>query len=107
MIPLENTSLLTYTAEDEDGNEEFFALMIEKSKEESFDIDVFMKDLNDIETEDDDALEEAILDVMDKYSVIEMFDQEDIDELTEEGRIDPEDLHSSLYEVIVEEKEEE
>lgn len=107
MITLEQTGLLTYTAETEDGHEDFFAILIEKSNEESFSIDDFMAELSKIEADDNDKLDEAIIDVMDKFSVIEMFDQDDIDELTEEGRIDPEDLHSSLFEVYSEEQEEE
>jgi hypothetical protein len=103
MIPFEQTDIVVIGTEQDEGDE-LLALLIIKEAGHSFSFDDFLEDLSTIEDEqDENALEAEIERVMASHRVLEMYDSEDLSEFLEDGELDSDDLHESLYEIYKEE----
>lgn len=103
MIPIEQTDIVVIGTQQDDGDE-LLALLIIKEADYSFSLDAFLDDLNEIdESQDEDSLESEIERVMQHHKVLEMYDSEELSEFLEDGDLDSDDLHASLYEIYREE----
>ncbi|HKJ33576.1 MAG TPA: hypothetical protein VKA34_17200 [Balneolales bacterium] len=82
-------------------------VLIDKNNIDKYNIDDFMNEVLALETSllSEEDKDQEYDELLERYGIIEVFDQEEISELTESGDIDPEDLHSSLYELMREERE--
>lgn len=96
MIPFENTDLHIVEIETEDGSDTRLYFLLNQSELNTFDPQLFLDELDLVmpKVEKNPELFDSLLE---KFNVLELFDQEDIEELIDEGMVDPEDLHQSLY----------
>jgi hypothetical protein len=105
MIPFENTDLKVVGWEYNDDEQILLFILLPKKASEVFNSDDFIRQLSTLENS---SLSEEIKDekyevLLEQYEILEIFEQEEISELTEKGEIDPEDIHQSLYEFLKEE----
>ena len=77
-------------------------ILLDKKNIDKYDLDGFMNDILSLEllTVSEEEKDKRYEDLLDRYGIIEVFDQEEISELSENGNIDPDDLHYSLYKLI-------
>ncbi len=104
MIPFEETDLHVIELESENGEITRLYLLNEIVEDQPFNADEFVAKMDEVlpKTDKNPELFDALLDEM---NVIEIFDQFDIEELIDEGLIDPDDLHQSLYDFLAVENE--
>jgi hypothetical protein len=104
MIPFEETDLHIIELESEAGEITRLYLLNEIVEGQGFNADEFVAKMDEVlpKTDKQPELFDALLDEM---NVIEIFDQGDIEELIDEGLIDPDDLHQSLYDFLAVENE--
>lgn len=101
--PLEDTDLRIIELETESGETSSIYFLIERSVSDTFDPQSFFDKLDTLfldEEPDVDKLD----DLFEEFGVLEMLDDEEFNDLIEEGEIDPEDIHPSLYEFLTEEE---
>lgn len=106
MIPFELTDLKIIQVESDEGQLTFFLLM-ESDKSAIFNIDTFT---NEFEAyldgdEDDESYDAEFDQFLEEIGVIELFSQDDIDEMLEDDLLNPDDIHQSLYEYLIAEEE--
>jgi hypothetical protein len=97
MIAFEKTDLKIIELETEDGGEARLYLLIETVENTEFDMQKFIDDMDKVMPLVD-RNPNAFDQMLDRNKVLEIFDEEDIEELIDEGVLDPEDLHQSVYE---------
>lgn len=97
MIAFEKTDLKIIELETEDDGVARLYLLIETVEDVVFDMQKFIDDMDAVMPQVDKN--ETIFDAMlSRNNVLEIFDEEDIEEMIDEGELDPEDLHQSIYE---------
>lgn len=106
MVNFEHTDLKIIGWEIDDKQKLLLYVLLDKNNADKFDIDHFMNEILSLELEN---ISEEIKDnkyelILDKFGIIEAFDQDEISDLTQQGEIDPEDIHQSLYELVKEER---
>lgn len=104
MTPFEETDLKIIELETEDDTVARLYLLIEVNPDEEFSTEKFVEELDKV-LPIMDKNPNAFDNMLDKMSVIEIFDQEDVEELIDQGIVDPDDLHSSLYEFLLTEND--
>ena len=105
MIPFENTDLKIIGWKFNYDEQILLFILLPKKYSEVFNSEEF---INQLTTLDNSSLSEDIKDekyeeLLEQYEILEIFEQEEISELTGKGDIDPDDLHQSLYEFLKEE----
>jgi hypothetical protein len=100
--PLEETDLRIVELETDSGDTSSIYFLLERSISDSFDPQAFFDKL-DVLFVDEDPDVDKLDDLFDEFGVLEMLDDEEFVELIDEGEIDPEDIHPSLYEFLTEE----
>lgn len=104
MTPFEHTDLKIIELETEDDTVARIYLLLDVTEEKEFDTDNFVTELDKV-IPVMDRNPNAFDKLLDRLSILEIFDQEDIEELIDQGIIDPDDLHTSLYEFLLTEND--
>jgi hypothetical protein len=97
MKAFENTDLKIIELETEDGGVARLYLLIETIEGTEFDMQKFIDDMDEVMPKVDKN-PNAFDEMLNRNNVLEIFDEEDIEEMIDEGELDPEDLHQSIYE---------
>ncbi len=107
MIPFDETDLQIITIESDSGGAVNLYLLMLNGEADQLDGEALLDEMQEIETSsaDDSQKDLDYQRLLDRMGIIEIFDQEEIEELIEEGLIDPEDLHYSVYQIVSEEME--
>ncbi|TNE71665.1 hypothetical protein EP331_08990 [bacterium] len=104
MIPFENTDLHIIELESDDNVITRLYLLNEVVEGVDFSVDDFVAEMDEVLPKAD-TKPELFDQLLDRMNVIEIFDQEDIEDLIDEGFVDPDDLHQSLYDFLATEDE--
>ena len=99
MIPFEHTDIKIIELETEDDLSTRIYLLIEVDPDNEFISEVFIEEMDRVLPKIDKN-PELFDDMLDRLGVIDIFDQEDVEDLIDQGIVDPDDLHSSLYEFL-------
>lgn len=102
MVSFENTDLKIIAWDTNNGTRAQLYILLEAGFSNSFDPYLLLEKMHDIEHDqtDEDEKDREFDDLMDLYGIIEIFEDEEINELIEENEIDPGDLHQSIYELV-------
>ena len=105
MISFNDTDLQIITIENDFEDSTNLYLLIRASEMVNLDTEKLLDKLSDLETsdKDEDQKDDDYEELLERMGIIEIFDQDEIENLTEEGLIDPEDLHYSIYQIVAEE----
>ena len=105
MITFNDTDLQIITIENDLDDSTNLYLLIQAEAKENLDTEKLLDELSDLETsaKGEDQKDEDYDELLERMGIIEIFDQDEIENLTEDGLIDPEDLHYSIYQIVAEE----
>ena len=105
MIPFNDTDLQIINIEIDPEDSTNLYLLMSADMAEELDLENLLDQLAALEESDndDDQKDEDYQELLERTGIIEIFDQDEIEDLLEEGLIDPEDLHYSLYQITAEE----
>jgi|GEM_PF-2091092 len=105
MIPFNDTDLQIVNVEIDPDDSTSFYLLILADMADDLDLERLMDELAALEESDndDDQKDNDYQELLERMGIIEIFDQDEIEDMIEEGLINPEDLHYSLYQIATEE----
>ena len=105
MISFNDTDLQIITIENDLEDSTNLYLLLHADARENLETEKLLDELSDLETsdKDEDQKDDDYEELLERMGIIEIFDQDEIENLTEEGLIDPEDLHYSIYQIVSEE----
>ncbi len=105
MISFNDTDLQIITIENDLEDSTSLYLLLHADMKEHLGTEKLLDELSDLETsdKDEDQKDDDYEELLERMGIIEIFDQDEIENLTEEGLIDPEDLHYSIYQIVAEE----
>ena len=105
MISYNDTDLQIITIENDLDDSTNLYLLIRAEMKENLDTEKLLNELSDLEAsgKDEDQKDDDYEELLERMGIIEIFDQDEIENLTEDGLIDPEDLHYSIYQIVSEE----
>lgn len=105
MIPFNDTDLQIANVEIDPDDSMSFYLLMSADRAADLDLEKLMDELAALEESDndDDQKDDDYQKLLERMGIIEIFDQDGIEDMIEEGLIDPEDLHYSLYRIAAEE----
>lgn len=103
MYTLTNTDLVILGKDEDD----YLAILIKKNSS-TFNADALLEDLSasaDKVNISDEEEESELSALLNRYDILEIWTSEEIQELTDQGELDPDDLHSSMLEYFLEDDE--
>lgn len=105
MISYDDTDLHIFTIESNSEDSTSLYLLMYADKRQSLNIESILDELRAIVESDnsDDQKDEDYEELLERMGIIEIFDQDEIEDLTDDGFIDPEDLHYSIYQIVADE----
>ena len=105
MISFNNTDLHIFTVENDLEDSTSLYLLMYADKQQNLNIESLLDELRALVESDkiDDQKDEDYEALLERMGIIEIFDQDEIENLTEDGFIDPEDLHYSIYQIVADE----
>lgn len=105
MIPFNDTDLQIITIKNDLEDSTSLYLLLHADMVELLDTESLLDELRDLEESnvDEDQKDDNYEELLERMGIIEIFDQDEIEHLTEEGMIDPEDLHYSVYQIVTDE----
>jgi len=107
MVSFNETDLQVISVENDFEESTTFYLLVLAQSSAGLNARKLLDALQDLEASDksDGQKDEDYVNLLEQMGIIEIFDQDEVEDLTEDGLIDPEDLHYSIYQIVADEQD--